>query len=124
MLRINLLPAYVTQRRLTNRLIPVFAVLVVLSAAVPIAFYVTMKAHLDDVSQQADTAEAKKKATDDLVAAAQTTRASVDPIKAKLKFVDDVHAYATAWIKLYNTLADQVRSPALFTPMRRSAGRR
>ncbi len=68
MLRINLLPAYVTQRRLTNRLIPVFAVLVVLSAAVPIAFYVTMKAHLDDVSQQADTAEAKKKATDDLVA--------------------------------------------------------
>ncbi len=31
----------------------------------------------------------------------------MDPIKAKLKFVDDVHAYATAWIKLYNTLADQ-----------------
>ncbi len=66
-----------------------------------------MKSHLDDVSQQAATAEAKKSATDKLRDQAKATLASADPIQAKLKFVDDVHAYARSWIALINTVADK-----------------
>ena len=106
MLRINLLPAYVTQRRLTKRLSVFFVALFILCVALPLVGYVSMKTHLNDVLQQADTAEAKKKATDDLKTLAATTIAQVAPIQAKLDFVAAVHKNPRDWVKLYNTLAD------------------
>lgn len=106
MLRINLLPAYVTQRRLTKRLSFVFALLFILCVVAPLTAFVTMKAHLNDVLQQADTAEARKKATDDLRTLAASTLAQVKPIQDKLDFVEAVHKNPRDWVKLYNTLAD------------------
>lgn len=107
MLRINLLPPYVTQRRLTKRLIPVFALLVALSVALPLVAYISMKNHLADLTQQAETAEAQKNANDALEASAKSTLAQVQPILDKLKFVQDVHAFDRAQVALFNTLADK-----------------
>ena len=106
MLRINLLPSYVTQRRLTKRLIPVFAVILLLSVALPLAAYFSMKTHLTDLTQQAETAEAAKTANDALESQARSTTAQVKPIQDKLDFVAAVHKYNRDQVALINTVAD------------------
>ena len=106
MLRINLLPPYVTQRRLTKKLVPVFLGLFLLSLALPLIAYFSLHAKLVKLTQQASAAVAGKAITDALKAQAVTTLAQVDPIKAKLQFVLDVNAYDRKWVALYNTLAD------------------
>jgi len=105
MLRINLLPSYVSQRRLTKRLIAAFAALFILCVLAPLAIYATMVHHLNDVSAQADSAEAGKKITDTRKAQASAAIASIKPIQDKLDFVTAVHAYNRQQVALYNTLA-------------------
>ncbi len=107
MLRINLLPSYVTQRRLTKRLVPVFAILVLLSVALPLVAYVSMKKHLADLTQQAETAEQAKTANDALEALATSTRAQVQPILDKVNFVAAVHKHNRDQVAVINAVADQ-----------------
>jgi len=111
MLRINLLPPYVTQRRLTKRLVPVFALLVLLSVALPLLWYATMQTHLKDLTQQAETAEQAKAANDALEAQAGSTKAKVKPIQDKVDFVAAAHAYIRAQYAVFNAIADQSPSP-------------
>ncbi len=105
MLRINLLPSYVSQRRLTKRLIAAFAALFILCVLAPLAIYATMVHHLNDVSAQANSAEAGKKITDTRKAQAAAAIASIKPIQDKLDFVTAVQAYNRQQVALYNTLA-------------------
>jgi hypothetical protein len=106
MLRINLLPSYVSQRRLTKRLAAAFVAIFVLCVLAPLAIYASMVHHLNDVAAQADSAEAGKKITDGRKAQATAAIASIKPIQDKLDFVTAVHAYNRQWVALYNTLAD------------------
>ena len=106
MLRINLLPAYVSQRRLTRRLSALFAVLVVLSVLLPLGIYAKMQHDLNVLLAQADLAEKNKAVTDARKAAAAAALTAVKPIQDKLDFVTAVHAYNRQWVALYNTLAD------------------
>ena len=106
MLRINLLPDSVRQRRNTRKVIFLFAGLLILCIALPLVYYATQKKDLADLTQQADTAEQSKTATDALTQQATSTLAKVGPIKAKLDFVEAVHAYDRQWVALYNTLAE------------------
>jgi len=111
MLRINLLPSYVSQRRLTKRLVPVFALLVLLSVALPLVAYVSMKSHLTTLTQQAETAEQAKTANDALEALAASTTAQVKPIQDKVDFVAAVHKHNRDQVALINTVVDQSPSP-------------
>ncbi len=113
MLRINLLPSYVQQRRLTRTLIPIFAGLFLLFVAAPLAVYLAMHQKLATLTQQAADAVAGKAKTDSYKAEAATTIAQVAPIQAKLQFVTDVDAYDRQWIALYNTLADTTPKSSL-----------
>ena len=106
MLRINLLPSYVSQRRLTKRLAIAFAAVLILCVLAPLAIYASMMHHLNDVSAQADSAEAGKKITDGRKAQAAAAIASIKPIQDKLDFVTAVHAYNRQQVALYNTLAE------------------
>jgi len=106
MLRINLLPAYVSQRRLTKRLVAAFAALFLLCVFAPLAIYAAMVHHLNDISAQADSAEAGKRITDSRKAQAAAAIASIKPIQNKLDFVAAVHAYTRQWVALMDTLAD------------------
>ena len=107
MLRINLLPSYVTQRRLTKRLIPVFALLVLLSVALPLLLFATMKSHLTELTQQAETEEQKKNSNDALVALAASTLAKVQPILDKVNFVEAVHKYDRDQVTTIGTVANE-----------------
>ena len=106
MLRINLLPEYVRQRRLTKKLIPLFVGIFLLCVALPLGYYFKMQSDYNTLAEHTETAEAAKTANDALEALAVSTKAKVAPIQAKLDFVDAVHAYTRKWVALYNTLAD------------------
>ena len=122
MLRINLLPSYVSQRRLTKRLVVAFAALFILCVLAPLAIYASMVHHLNDVSAQADSAEAGKKITDARKAQAAAAIASIKPIQDKLDFVIAVHAYNRQQVALYNTLADtSPKSSLIYTDASYSA---
>ena len=116
MLRINLLPPYVQQRRLTKKLVPAFVALFLVSVALPLIAYVYLHGKLVTLTQEATDAVAGKAKTDNYKAEAATTISQVAPIQAKLKFVTDVDAYARKWVALYNTLADTTpKSSFLYT---------
>lgn len=116
MLRINLLPSYVQQRRRTRALIPVFIGLFLLCTAAPLAVYFVMHQKLVTLTQEASDAVDGKAKTDNYKAEATTTIAQVGPIQAKLQFFTDIDAYARKWVALYNTLADTTpRSSFLYT---------
>ncbi len=106
MLRINLLPSYVQQRRLTKRLVPLFLAIFAVCVALPLAGYVYLHSALTKLTQQANDAVTGKGKTDALKAQATTTIAQVGPIQAKLQFVTDGDAYMRKWVALWNTLAD------------------
>ena len=105
MLRINLLPPYVQQRRLTKRLVPAFVALFALCAALPLAGYFYLHGKLTALTQQANDAVTGKGVTDSLKTEATTTIAQVGPIQQKLQFFTDVDAYDRKWVALYAQLA-------------------
>ena len=82
MLRINLLPSYVQQRRLTKTLIPIFIAVFALFVAVPLAAYFYERGQLAHITQEANDAVAGKGKTDALKTEATTTTAQVAPIQA------------------------------------------
>lgn len=105
MLRINLLPPYVQQRRLTKRLVPVFVLLFALSIALPLAGYFYLHGKLTALTQEANDAVTGKGVTDSLKTEATTTIAQVGPIQQKLQFFTDVDAYDRKWVAKYAQLA-------------------
>ena len=107
MLRINLLPPYVTQRRFTKRLLPFVVLGVVLSVILPLVWYGTMQKHLNDLTQQAETAEQAKTANDALEAQAVSTKAQVQPIQDKVDFAAAVHKYNRDQVQLINAVAQE-----------------
>lgn len=111
MLRINLLPSYVTQRRFTKRLLPFVVLGVALSVVLPLLLFGTMKVHLNELTQAAETAEAQKTANDALVAQAASTRALVKPLRDKIDFVKAVHTYIRDQAITVNTIAEKSPDP-------------
>ena len=106
MLRINLLPSYVQQRRLTKRLVPPFILLFALCVAAPLAGYIYERNQLAKLTQDANAAVTGKSTTDALKTQATTTIAQVAPIQAKLQFVDDCYDHIRQVVALWNRLAD------------------
>lgn len=116
MLRINLLPSYVNQRRLARRLIIGFSFGFLLCLLAPLAYYLMLQNNLKTKSAEADSAEAGKRITDSRKAQAAAARAGVKPTQDKLDFVLAVHAYTRQWVALYNTLAEtSPRSSLIYT---------
>ena len=123
MLRINLLPSYVTQRRLTKRLVPFAVLAVVLSVVLPLLWYASMKTHLTDLTQQADSAEQAKNANDALVSTAASTKAKVKPIQDKVDFVMLAHKYDRDQVGTISTVANKSpRNSFIYSSMAPGAG--
>ncbi|MDQ2799712.1 MAG: hypothetical protein M3Y13_08735, partial [Armatimonadota bacterium] len=115
MLRINLLPTYVTQRRKVKTAIILWLIAFAVLAAAPTAYYFGIRAHEKDLEAQATDAETKQKVTQDLRTLATNTIAKVAPIQADLDFVKQVHEYARKWVALYVTLAHYTDPSMIYT---------
>ena len=115
MLRINLLPAYVSQRRLTRKLVLGFSVLVLLCIAVPLALFLSTQAKRVDMENQATAAEAGKAKTDALKAQAAAQRSQIAPLKAKVDFVASVRKYNRDLVTFWNTVAQYSDPRIIYT---------
>lgn len=106
MIRVNLLPAYVAQRRLTRRLVVVFSLaFIVIVASLLSVRFIILDPQYENQKKLADAAVQTKKENDDKKALAVSTKDGVAPIQTKLNFIKDTHAYTLKWVKLYHTLA-------------------
>ena len=110
MLRINLLPSTVAQRRLSKRLWVTFGALLIPCVLLPLLYSAKLNADLTKQQQDADTAVAGKAVTDGLRATAASTLAEIKPIQDKVDFVDAVHKYNASLVRIYYTLAQYTDS--------------
>jgi hypothetical protein len=101
MLRINLLPAYVAQRRLRAQCIVISTVVYVgLVVLLCVAFGV-LSSNLAKATSDAQTAHSAKLHVDSLNTEATTKLASIPAMSDMVKFVDDLNAYNVSFNKLY-----------------------
>ena len=105
MLRINLLPTYVSQRRLTRKVLLGFTALLLLSLLVPLGLYVSTRSARAAEENQATAAEAGKAKTDALKTQATAQRAQIAPIKVKVDFVKANRDYTTSLVAFWATVA-------------------
>ena len=116
MLRINLLPSYVAQRRLTKKLTAGFVTGFAVVTALPFAYYaLVLVPEKTRLEQTATDMESAKAVVDALRANAATTRAQVQPIQDKLNFVTAVYQYNKSWARLYDTLARYTDPAMIYT---------
>jgi len=105
MLRINLLPAYIAERRKTQAAIAISAILLVLPCIGLLIFYGSLKTVRAQKEQDATDAEAAKAAVDAIVSQASQTRAKIAPLQDKVHFVEDVRFYNTLRPRIYTQAA-------------------
>lgn len=115
MLRINLLPSYVAQRRITRQVGIIACVLFFLSVAIP--FYLYLQADRDraDMEAKATQAEAQQQITQGYVTDAAGRRSQIAPLKAKVDFVNQVYAYNLSQVKFYQTIAQYSDPRVIYT---------
>ncbi|MGO8672103.1 MAG: PilN domain-containing protein [Capsulimonadaceae bacterium] len=106
MIRVNLLPPYVGQRRLVRRLLVAYVVVFVLITTAMFTYSQTyLIPALNNAETQASTAEANKAVNDALNQQAADVLTAVGPTQSKLNFVAAVHDYNKQWPLLYDRLA-------------------
>ena len=105
MLRINLLPSYVAQRRVTRQLSVFFGALFFMCVAVPFYLYVTAQRDRADMEAKATQAEQQQTITQGYRTDASNRRSQIAPLKAKVDFVKAVKDYNIAQVKFWNTVA-------------------
>ncbi|MEO7904083.1 MAG: hypothetical protein ABIZ35_28545 [Capsulimonas sp.] len=116
MLRVNLLPGYVAQRRMTRNLTAVFSALfltaVVTLSGATFFFLVPAQKYMEN---EAAKAEALKQQTDTAKSGASSVRTAIAPTEAKLQFVVDARNYNKEWARLYDTVARYTDPKMIYT---------
>jgi Tfp pilus assembly protein PilN len=116
MLRVNLLPEYVAQRRVSRQLIVVFSCVFFLIVGGMLSYvFGSLVPATHNEESQAVAAEAGKAITDGLISDANTVTTNVQPTKAKVDYVALVHDYNRQWAQLYDTLARYTDQDMIYT---------
>ena len=100
MLRINLLPAYIAERRKLRLTIAAFSAAFLAVTGGVLAYYFVKQAQVQQLEADANAEETKAQAVQLLQSQAQTTRSGVQPILDKVNYVDQVRWYNTQPIEV------------------------
>lgn len=105
MIKINLLPKTINQKRVIRNTAIMFACLLILVIAAGIAYGVKLKGDVADMEQLAAAAEQAKTEVEGIKKRADEITASIAPIKQKVDFINAVLEYNKAYPKLYEEVA-------------------
>lgn len=105
MLRINLLPAYVAQRRLRRTLVLAFTLAFALVIVAMVGWFAALQKPLADVTEKANEAQSAKQQIDNLTSQAQTISGQIPAFKTNVDFVNSVRDYNLKYAQLYTNIS-------------------
>ncbi|HEY3328425.1 MAG TPA: hypothetical protein VGK19_00245 [Capsulimonadaceae bacterium] len=117
MLRINLLPSYVAQRRLTRQTLLLFTVLFSSIVAVALIYSITLHQRLTQITDDAARATAAKQTIDDINTQATQVAGQLPAISEKVDFVKKLQEYNLSYVKLYRNIARYTSPDILYTSL-------
>ncbi|MDR3710019.1 MAG: hypothetical protein P4L33_17125 [Capsulimonadaceae bacterium] len=120
MLRINLLPSYVAQRRLTKQLTAIFVLSFGCIVTLMAGYAATLQPRLQKVTDEANAAVAAKAKIDSLTQQATTVSGQLPAIQTKVTFVKDLQEYNLAYAKLYTNVARYTSPKILYKSLKAS----
>ncbi|MCX6377383.1 MAG: hypothetical protein NTU88_15330 [Armatimonadetes bacterium] len=114
MLKINLLPSYIFEKRKVRRTAMMFGVLLLGVAVGMFAWYSVLAAKQRDLTVQVADMEAKANEVKALDAQAAAEEAKAPPLQNKVSFIENVMNYNLEYPKLYEDLAKYTYSRIVY----------
>jgi len=105
MIKINLLPKTINQKAILRNTALLFAFIFAVLVAGGMAYGFKLRGDVQQMEQLATETEALQKKVEGLRAQAKAKRDSIDPIKKKLKFIDEVLKHNQKYPALYEQIA-------------------
>ncbi len=104
MIKINLLPKTINEKRIIRSIAILMGVIFVAVVAAGLTFNMKLTAKSDDMEKQATDAEARKTHVDGINSETQSVVAKTKPIKTKTDFINDVLEYNVKVAELYEQI--------------------
>ncbi len=114
MLKINLLPSYIYEKRSVRRAIFMFSVLFVACAVGMIFWWIMLRNTERNLNVRVTDMEAKAGQVATLQQQVDAATAKIPPYEAKVKFIEDLQAYNVKVPKLYEDLAKYTYAKILY----------
>jgi hypothetical protein len=121
-LKINLLPKYIYEKRKTRQLLILFIVLVLGVGAGMVGWFTVLNKQKQDLTVQVADMEQKKAEVDALTAEATAEEGKAPPMQNKVTFIEGIMNYNTEYPKLYEALSRFTYSRVLYKSIEPSAG--
>lgn len=116
-LRINLLPAYIGEKKKKQGLIALFSVIVLASILGPLFWYTTVKNQVDTTNAEAEATEGRAARLDTLTSQASQERQQIAPLQDKVNFVEAVAFYNGWRQKIFRNAAKYTYSQVEYSSM-------
>ena len=122
MLKINLLPKYIYEKRKTRQVTILFAALVLCVGAGMLGWFTLLNKQKQDLTVQVAEMEQKKAEVDAIMAQAVAEEGKAPPMQKKVDFFKAIMNYNTEYPKLYEELARYTYSRVLYRTIEPSSG--
>ncbi|MGB9877356.1 MAG: hypothetical protein ACPLPS_06270 [bacterium] len=122
MIKINLLPAYVKERKIVRKLLILVFILLGLELLGFSYWYNRVSSEGYNVGQQLETAKAQAQEVQNLQTEAQNIRAEIEPIKAKTKFIEDAMNFPVKLANLLDAIRRYTYAKVIYTSLQLGSG--
>lgn len=117
MIKINLLPRTIYEKRIIRNTAILFAVVLVAIIAAGFTYSTKLAANVKDMEQQAAEAKAYKDRVEQIRSSASSARSSIGPIKQKLDFINGVLDYNNKFPELWTEIAKWTCDRVMYTSL-------
>jgi len=122
MIKINLLPAFVRERKVVRKLLMLVFVLLGLELLGFAYWYNRVSTQGYNVGQELDAAKAQAQEVQRLQAEAQSIRADIEPIRAKTKFIEDTMNFPKKLADLLDSIRRYTYAKVIYTSLQLGSG--
>lgn len=122
MIKINLLPAFVKERKIVRKLLMMVFILLGLELLAFSYWYNRVSTEGYRVNQELETAKAQAQEVQNLQTEAQNIRAEIEPIKAKTKFIEDTMNFPVKLADLLDSIRRYTYAKVIYTSLQLGSG--
>jgi len=122
MIKINLLPAFVKERKIVRKLLMLVFIFLGLELLAFSYWYNRVSTEGYKVNQGLETAKAQAQEVQNLQNEAQSIRSEIEPIKAKTKFIEDTMTFPVKLADLLDSISRYTYAKVIYTSLQLGAG--